>query len=58
MDTRTPREKALERAACLLDLATVGCRTFDGVRPELAERYREAGMDAFATFVMPDETIN
>eukprot|EP00962_Isochrysis_galbana_P027902 scaffold8780_cov130-Isochrysis_galbana.AAC.13 len=60
MDTRTPREKALERASCLLDLATIdGCaRTFGSVRPELAERYREAGMDAFATFVMPDETIN
>lgn len=28
------------------------------MRPQLAARYREAGMAAFATFVSPDETIN
>lgn len=58
MDTRTPSEKALQRASCLLDLATLGEQTFEAIRPELAERYREAGMGAFATFISPDETIN
>ena len=59
MDTRTPREIALERAACLLDIATLpgSEKTWESVRPELAERYSEAGMSDFSAFVSPDETF-
>ena len=53
------RLRALERAACLLDIATLpgSEKTWESVRPELAERYSEAGMSDFSAFVSPDETF-
>jgi len=58
-DKRTPQQVATQRASALLDLAVAAPDryTWCSMREELAELYREADLEAFATFVLPDQTI-
>ena len=59
MDTRTPQEIALVRAACLLDLcvAAPSHYSYAAIRPQLGELYGEAGLSSLGALVNPDETI-
>ena len=59
MDTRSPQETALKRAASLLDLcvAAPDRYSYDTTRRDVAERYLEAGYSSLSSYVDPDETI-
>ena len=57
MEQRSPKDIAKDRASYLLDLAVAapGDFSWESIRAPLAERYREAGMNSVARFVLRGE---
>jgi len=58
-DKRTPQQIASQRASAMLDLVVAAPEqhSWKSVRRDLADCYRSAELEAFATFIDPDETI-